>query len=205
MTNFLTIYLTNFSTINSTLRSHINYMVSCFSKGIVKNFDDFANLVAQNSLVFITVLILLIVIFCALFQGHYKDTHEKWRLQLKTEKYRKLLFSSSKGIVHDPSKQPDFSKEKLWNQFIFGMKNFHPVLSIGAWGGTPRRSRRAARRPAAVGRGHGLGLALGYNRPGRSRGFFRDLHARHSGLPRAPRSGVVDDRAAHGAGPDRRA
>merc|ERR1711988_1935799 len=70
------------------------------------------------------------VIFCALFQGHYKDTHEKWRLQLKTEKYRKLLFSSSKGIVHDPSKQPDFSKEKLWNQFIFGMKNFHPVLSI---------------------------------------------------------------------------
>mmetsp|Transcript_26132 Transcript_26132/g.67780 ORF Transcript_26132/g.67780 Transcript_26132/m.67780 type:complete len:264 (-) Transcript_26132:725-1516(-) len=60
---------------------------------------------------------------------------------------------------------------------------------------------RHARRPSAQRRGHGLGLALGYNRPGRRRGFFRDLHTGHSGVPRAPRSGVVDDRAAHGAGP----
>ena len=96
----------------------------------VESFDDFANLVATNSLVFITVLVLLIIIFCACFQGHYKDSHEYWRLKLKKDKYRKLLFSSSKGIVHDPSKQPDFSRESLWEQFVFGMKNFHPVLSI---------------------------------------------------------------------------
>ena len=63
--NHLTDFGSKFKTVFSETESIIAMDALNPEKGgkKIENFDDFANLVAQNSLVFITVLILLIVIF----------------------------------------------------------------------------------------------------------------------------------------------